>query len=77
MERRRPHRHRAPGRRLWEELVARRLDRLGYLATLALPDVDAALVEIRRGYDDLGIDGVCLRSNFEGIYLGDARFIPI
>ena len=50
---------------------------LGYLATLALPDVDAALVEIRRGSDDLGIDGVCLRRNFEGIYLGDARFIPI
>ena len=42
-----------------------------------MPDVDAALVVIRRGYDDLGIDGVCLRSNFEGIYLGDAGFIPI
>ena len=59
------------------ELVARRPDRLGYLATLALPDVDAALAEIRRGYDDLSIDGVCLHSNFDGIYLGDDRFIPI
>ena len=59
------------------ELVTCHPDRLGYLATLALPDVDAGLAEIRRCYDELGVDGVCLHSNFEGIYLGDDRFLPI
>ena len=58
-------------------LVAHHPERLGYLATLALPDVDAGLAEIRRCYDDLGVDGVCLHSNYEGVYLGDDRFLPI
>ena len=58
-------------------LVSSHPDRFGYLATLALPDVDAGLAEIRRCYDDLGVDGVCLHSNFEHIYLGDDRFLPI
>lgn len=59
------------------ELVTRHPHRVGYLATLALPDVDAGLAEIRRCYDELGVDGVCLHSNFEGVYLGDDRFLPI
>ncbi len=59
------------------ELVNRHPDRFGYLATLALPDADAGLAEIRRGYDELGIDGVCLHSNFDHVYLGDDRFLPI
>ena len=59
------------------ELVTRHPDRLGYLATLALPDVDAGLAEIRRCYDELSVDGVCLHSNFEGVYLGDDRLLPI
>ncbi len=58
-------------------LVADRPDRFGYLASLALPDVDAGLAEIRRCYDNLGVDGVCLHSNYEHIYLGDDRFLPI
>lgn len=59
------------------ELVTHHPDRLGYLATLALPDVDAGLAEIRRCYDELGVDGICLHSNCEGVYLGDDRFLPI
>ncbi len=51
--------------------------RFGYLATLALPDVDAGLSEIRRCCDELGVDGFCLHSNFDHIYLGDERFLPI
>ena len=58
-------------------LVQGRPDRFGYFATLALPDVDAGLAEIHRAYDDLGADGICLHSNFEGIYLGDPRLTPI
>ncbi len=48
--------------------------RFGYLATLALPDVDAALAELDRAYDELRVDGVVLHSNFDGIYLADQRF---
>ena len=59
------------------ELVSRRPDRFGYLATLALPDVDAGLAEIRRACDELGVDAVCLHSNFDHVYLGDDRFLPI
>ncbi len=55
-------------------LVQRYPDRYGYFATLALPDVDAALGEIARTYDELHVDGVVLHSNFGGIYLGDPRF---
>ena len=59
------------------ELITRHLDRLGYFATLALPNVDAGLAEICRCYNELGVDGVCLHSNFDGIYLGNDRFLPI
>ncbi len=59
------------------KLVSGKPDRFGYLATVALPDVDAGLSEIRRCYDELGVDGICLHSNFDHIYLGDERFVPI
>ena len=58
-------------------LVKQNPDRFGYFSTLALPDVDAALAEIRRSLDDLRVDGVTLHSNYEGVYLSDARFDPI
>lgn len=58
-------------------LVRDRPDRFGYLGTLALPDVDSGLAEIRRCYDELDVDGICLHSNFDHIYLGDDRFLPI
>jgi len=44
------------------DLVRANPGRFGYLATLALPDVDAGLAEISRAYDVLGADGVCLHS---------------
>ncbi|HEY6029007.1 MAG TPA: amidohydrolase family protein, partial [Gaiellaceae bacterium] len=45
--------------------------RLAALATLPLPDVDAALAELAYALDELGLDGVFLMSNLEGRYLGD------
>ncbi len=51
--------------------------RFGYLATLPLPDVDAALAELARAYDQLHADGIVLHSNFDGIYLADPRFDPV
>ena len=58
-------------------LVRETPTRFGYLATLPLPDVEAALAELARAYDDLHTDGIVLHSNFDGIYLADSRFDPI
>ncbi len=58
-------------------LLKQRPDRLGYFATVPLPDVKGALVEIGRAFDDLGADGVLLLSNYKGTYLGDDQFKPV
>lgn len=59
------------------ELVAGRPRRLGAFGSLPLPDVDAALDEIRYLYDVLRLDGVALTSNVDGVYLGDPAFEPV
>ncbi len=59
------------------QLMEQRPERFGYFSTLALPDVDAALAEIQRSFDVLHVDGVTLHSNYDGVYLSDARFDPI
>lgn len=48
--------------------------RFGAFATLPLPDIDAALVELRYALDELNFNGVTLLSNYDGYYLGDPRF---
>lgn len=52
-------------------------DRFGFVATLPLPDVDAALAELDRCLGELSADGVVLLTNYRGCYLGDARFDPV
>jgi 6-methylsalicylate decarboxylase len=56
------------------DVVRNHPGRFGLLASLPLPDVDAALEEIRRASDDLEADGFVLMTNYRGIYLGDPRF---
>lgn len=51
--------------------------RFAGLVTLPLPVVDAAVAEIAYGLDVLGLDGVALHSNVDGIYLGDPEFEPV
>jgi predicted TIM-barrel fold metal-dependent hydrolase len=48
--------------------------RFGAFATLPLPDVDAALDELKFALEVLKLDGVVLLSNYDGYYLGDSRF---
>lgn len=51
--------------------------RFGALATLPLPDVEAALKELHHALDVLHLDGVVLLTNVDGHYLGDALLEPL
>lgn len=51
--------------------------RFAALATLPLPDLDAALGELAHALDELSLDGVWLPSNVGGVYLGDPALEPL
>ncbi|MYW44170.1 amidohydrolase family protein [Streptomyces sp. SID161] len=51
--------------------------RLGQLATLPLPDIPAALDELRYAYDELGADGIILLTHYAGRHLGDPCYEPL
>jgi 6-methylsalicylate decarboxylase len=51
--------------------------RFGWLATVALPDVDGSVHEVEYALDVLGADGVALPANARGIYLGTPEFDPV
>jgi 6-methylsalicylate decarboxylase len=57
--------------------VAHHPGRFGLLASLPLPDVDAAVAEIAYCYDHLDVDGFVLLTNIEGSYVSDASFEPV
>jgi predicted TIM-barrel fold metal-dependent hydrolase len=48
-------------------------DALGFWASLPLPDVEAALLEIESAWKE-DADGFGLMTNYDGVYLGDAVF---
>jgi predicted TIM-barrel fold metal-dependent hydrolase len=52
-------------------------ERLGFFATLPMPDVDGALNEMSYALDTLGADGVILLSNQNGVYVGDPLGEPL
>ncbi len=58
-------------------LVSRHPVRFGMFAAIALPAPDAALREIAYALDDLGADGIALLTNYDQIWLGDARYDPV
>lgn len=59
------------------EIVARWPDRFGLSAVLPLPDIDGALTELARAYDDLGADAIALLTNYHGRYLSDPVLAPV
>jgi 6-methylsalicylate decarboxylase len=59
------------------ELVLSRPDRFGGFACLPVPDVDASLEELSYALDVLGLDGVVLFTNSNGMYLGDPYLEPV
>lgn len=52
-------------------------DRFAFLASLPLPDIEGALAEIAYAYDELHADGVTLKTNARGLYLGDPAMEPV
>jgi len=59
------------------EVKRRHPRRFGAFAILPLPDMDASLAELRRGLDELELDGVALPTHTEGRYLGDSHLAPL
>jgi len=51
--------------------------RFGLLASLPLPDVDAAMTEIAFCCDHLDVDGFAVLTNAGGTYLGDPSLAPV
>ena len=52
-------------------------DRLGFFATLPLPDLGGSLRQLEHAMDHLGADGVVFLSNQNGYYIGDPLFEPL
>ncbi len=59
------------------DLVAQHPARFGNLATLPLPDVDAAIAEAEYAFEVQGVDGVIVLTNYGDRYLGDPVFEPL
>jgi 2,3-dihydroxybenzoate decarboxylase len=57
--------------------VARHPDRFVGLAALPLQDPDAAVEELRRAVDELGLCGALVNGHTQGIYLDDPRMRPV
>jgi 6-methylsalicylate decarboxylase len=51
--------------------------RFGLLASLPLPDVDAAIAEIAHCVNHHDVDGFVLLTNISGTYVSDAMFEPV
>lgn len=49
----------------------------GMLASLPMGDIDGALLEIDFAINELNADGFILPTNYQGIYLGSERLLPI
>ena len=59
------------------EAVMKHPKRFGLFGALPMPDVDGSLEELTYAMDTLHADGIGLKTNVQGVYLGDAKFDPI
>ena len=55
-------------------IVAAAPQRFGAFAMIPLPDPDQAVEEIGNALDTLGLDGICMLTSYDGVYLSDPRF---
>jgi predicted TIM-barrel fold metal-dependent hydrolase len=51
--------------------------RFGHFASLPLPDIEGSLIELAYALDQLGSDGVAIKTNAHGRYLGDEHHEPL
>ncbi len=54
------------------EVVKHHPQRFGFAASLPIPDVNAAIEEAQRAFNDLNADAISLHTNYGGLYLGDS-----
>ncbi len=59
------------------DIVREHPTRFGHFASLPLPDIDGALAELTYALDELGSDGVTVKTNAHGVYLGDPGNEPL
>jgi 6-methylsalicylate decarboxylase len=59
------------------QLVAQRPDRFGFFASLPIPAVSGSLAEAVRSFDELGADGIAVKTNTHGVYLADPLLEPL
>ncbi|HWK67276.1 MAG TPA: amidohydrolase family protein [Rhizobiaceae bacterium] len=59
------------------DLAGRHRGRFAMFATLPMPFIGASLDEIAYALDTLGAAGICLLTNYDGVYLGDAKLQPV
>lgn len=58
-------------------LVASNPQRLGAFASVPMDDMSLALAVATEALDELGLDGVVLSPQHEGVYLGEPRYEPL
>ncbi|ANZ65049.1 hypothetical protein AYR62_13830 [Secundilactobacillus paracollinoides] len=52
-------------------------DKLGFMASLPLPYIDESVAMVKEALDEDNADGFILKTNVDGLYLGDPRLDPI
>lgn len=62
---------------LYADIVRQRSSRFSAFVALPLPHIDAALAEMARGLDDLGMAGVAVTTDILGRSLADPHFTPV
>lgn len=59
------------------ELKRQHPDKFGFWASLPLPDVKGSLKEIAYAFDVLNADGIAVKTNMHGVYMGDPVLDPV
>ncbi|MEV5009432.1 MULTISPECIES: amidohydrolase family protein [unclassified Streptomyces] len=59
------------------DLIREHPTRYGAFACLPMPDPDACVKEAVHALDELGLDGVCMHTSYDGAYLSDPAYTDL